>query len=110
MDGNFQRTMERRLAACDSVFLLDYPVEVCLAGVESRIGRNRPDMPWVEQEFDPEFRQFVENFATVSLPKIYALLDAWAGKREIVIFKSRAEADAYLDAMRREGREGGETR
>ena len=32
IDGNYLRTLERRLAACDTVFLLDFPVELCLAG------------------------------------------------------------------------------
>ena len=39
MDGNYGRTLEMRLKACDTVFLMDFPVEVCLEGVQSRIGR-----------------------------------------------------------------------
>ena len=38
IDGNYQRTLELRLKECDTVFLLDYPLEVCLAGAQSRIG------------------------------------------------------------------------
>lgn len=45
VDGNYLRTLEMRLHACDTVFFLDYPLEVCLQGVESRIGRQREDMP-----------------------------------------------------------------
>ena len=33
IDGNYSRTLELRLKYCDTVFLLDYPLEVCLAGV-----------------------------------------------------------------------------
>lgn len=57
LDGNYQRTLEVRLRACDTVFLLDLPLEVCLSSVEGRVGQAREDMPWVEEEFDPEFRQ-----------------------------------------------------
>ena len=32
IDGNYLRTLEPRLERCDTVFLLDYPTEVCLAG------------------------------------------------------------------------------
>ena len=38
IDGNYNRTIERRMAACDTVFVLDYPVEVCLAGAAERVG------------------------------------------------------------------------
>lgn len=48
IDGNYQRTLEVRLQQCDTVFLLDFPLEICLAGVKSRIGHRREDMPWVE--------------------------------------------------------------
>ena len=30
VDGNYLRTLEMRLKVCDTVFLLDFPVEVCL--------------------------------------------------------------------------------
>ena len=45
LDGNYLRTMEMRLAACDTVFYLDYPTEVCLRGAEARIGKPREDLP-----------------------------------------------------------------
>ena len=32
VDGNYLRTLERRLQACDTVFFLDYPLALCLAG------------------------------------------------------------------------------
>ena len=30
IDGNYQRTLDLRLAACDTVFFFDFPVEECL--------------------------------------------------------------------------------
>ena len=30
IDGNYDRTLEMRLKVCDTVFLLDYPVNICL--------------------------------------------------------------------------------
>ena len=41
IDGNYQRTLEIRLKECDTVFLLDFPTEVCLEGAKSRIGKKR---------------------------------------------------------------------
>lgn len=98
IEGNYSRTLERRLEACDTVFLLDYPVEVCLAGVESRIGKKREDMPWVETEFDPEFREFILRFAAERLPHIYKCLEDAKGKR-VVIFRSREEAASFLETL-----------
>lgn len=98
IEGNYARTLEMRLAACDTVFLLDYPVEVCLAGVESRIGTKREDMPWVETEFDPEFREYILHFAAERLPYIYQCLNNARGKR-VVIFHSREDAADFLETL-----------
>lgn len=43
--GNYGRTLEMRIQACETIFLLDFPVEECLAGAESRIGKQCVDMP-----------------------------------------------------------------
>ena len=96
IDGNYSRTLELRIKHCDTVFLLDYPLEVCLAGVKGRIGNEREDMPWIEYEFDEEFRQFIMEFPETKLPGIYRLLQKYEKGREIHIFRSREEADAYL--------------
>ena len=77
IDGNYLRTMEMRLERCDTVFLLDYPLELCLEGAAARIGTAREDMPWIETEFDPEFRQWIEDFPKIQLPRVYELLDSF---------------------------------
>lgn len=97
IDGNYQRTLEMRLQACDTVFLLDFPLEICLAGVKSRIGKPREDMPWIETEFDAEFKQWILDFPTNQLPQIYALLEKYKENKKIIIFKSREDADAYFE-------------
>ncbi len=101
IDGNYMGTMEDRLRACDTVFFLDYPLEVCLEGARSRQGKERADMPWVEPvgEMDAEFLAFIRDFNAVSRPKILALLGRY-GDREIHVFRARAEADAFLASLR----------
>ena len=96
IDGNYSRTLPTRLAVCDTIFFLDYPLNVCLAGVEGRIGRVREDMPWVETEWDPEFRQYILDFGRDQYPRMLALLDRCRAGRDVVTFHSRAEADAWL--------------
>ena len=78
------RTIEIRLKYCDTVFLLDYPLEVCLAGAKARVGKKREEMPWVEEELDEEFRQWIIDFPETKLPQIYGLLEEYgAGKKSI---------------------------
>ena len=94
IDGNYGRTMETRIAACDTVFLLDLPVDVCLAGAQERIGRKREDMPWVENTLDPEFRQWIVDFAAREMPHVRRLLEKVKDK-QIVTFSSREQIDMF---------------
>ena len=95
IDGNYGSTLELRMEACDTVIFLDYPLEVCLSGVEERRGKPRPDMPWVETELDLEFIEFIKKFNEESRPRILDLLEQYKNKN-IVVFSSRAEADDFL--------------
>ena len=99
IDGDYSRTLPQRLEACDTVFFLDFPLEVCLAGVENRRGAQRPDMPWVEEELDAEFLQYILDFGQAQMPAIRAMLEPYRGRRQILIFRSRAGADAWLNAL-----------
>lgn len=99
IDGNYLRTLETRLRECDTVFLLDYPLEVCLLSAKSRIGKKREDLPWIETEFDEEFKRWIIDFSKDQLPVIYELLMKIQKNKEIVVFKSRKEADDYLKTV-----------
>ena len=99
IDGNYSRTVERRIAACDTVMLFDLPTEVCLDGAISRLGKGRYDMPWIDTELDSWLKEEIESFPTKNLPTIYALLEKYKSGREIYIFKSRREADEFLNLM-----------
>lgn len=97
MDGNFLRTMPRRMEEADLILFLDYPAALCEQSVAGRIGKPRPDMPWTEQEFDPEFRQYILDFPQVKKPQIVHLLQqAEDNGKTVRIFHSRQEADQFL--------------
>ena len=96
IDGNYLRTLELRLENCDTVFLLDYPLEVCLGGAKARIGTKREDLPWVETEFNEGFRQWIMDFPKDQLPIIYRLLEKYGKNRNVHIFRSREAAENYL--------------
>lgn len=94
IDGNYGRTLEMRLRECDTVFLMDMPLSVCLAGAEARIGAEREDMPWKEDKLDDEFRDWIINFSRDEMPRVYELLKKYKDKN-IVIFKSHEEVNRY---------------
>lgn len=96
IDGNYGRTLEMRIQWCEAIFLLDFPVEECLAGAKSRIGKQRVDMPWIETQFDEEFKQWIMDFPKNELPIIYELLDRYKGEKSIYVFHSRADIEDYL--------------
>lgn len=101
IDGNYGSTMEMRMQAADTVFFLDYPVEVCIEGVRTRMGKPREDIPWVETEEDGEFIDFIRTYRTDSRPKVLALLEQYTDKN-VIVFHDRAEADGYLSDLRQQ--------
>ena len=96
VDGNYSRTVERRMAASDTVILLDLPTAVCLDGAIARLGQRRPDMPWTDSELDPRLRGEIEVFRERDLPVLFELIEKYKEGRNIAVFKSREEADAFL--------------
>lgn len=98
MDGDYSRTYEVRVRACDTVIFLDYPEETCMAGIVARVGQNRPDMPWTEQQLDPELVAMVKNFAADNRPVLLALFKSYPEK-QVVTFTSREEADRWLSQL-----------
>ncbi len=93
IDGNYLHTMDLRLKEADTIFFLDIPKEECLEGVRKRLGKKRVDMPWIEEELDPEFMDYIKGFDT---GPIYDILNKSPDKK-IYIFKSHQEADNYIN-------------
>ena len=99
IDGNYKRTIEVRLRECDTVFLFDLPTEICLQGASERIGKGRYDLPCIETELDPDFKGFIEQFSEKTLPYISELIDKYGSEKQVIIFKSREEADEFIGKM-----------
>lgn len=98
IDGNYSSTMEQRINACDTVIFLDYPLDICLLGVRKRRGKARTDMPWVENEEDEEFIEFIKNYNSQSRPKVMELLGRYSHKN-IYIFSNRTQAEEFLSGI-----------
>lgn len=99
IDGNYSRTMEMRLMECDTVFLFDLPTDLCLQGAKERLGKERCELPWIDTELDPEFEVRIERFALEALPEIYNLLEKHGQNKNIVVFRTREEADKYIEKI-----------
>ena len=95
IDGNYSRTYEMRIRACDTVLFLDFDEETCMNGIRERIGKPRPDIPWTENRLDPELVELVQSYARDNRPVIYDLLEAYPDK-QVFVFHSRSEANHWL--------------
>lgn len=78
---------------------MDYPTEVCIEGIKSRVGKKRDDIPWVEDELDNDFLKFVEAFKTETKPQIESLLEKHNYKR-LYRFSCRDDMNKYLYSRR----------
>ena len=100
MDGNFNRTIQRRLERCDTVIYLDFSRTACLWGVFKRIittyGVVRPDMgEGCPERFDWDFLKWVWNFNKDKRKKLMDQL-AKAENVKVVILKNRRQVKRFL--------------
>ena len=99
IDGNYNRTIEMRLQQCDTVFLFDLPIEICIQGAIDRLGKDRYDLPWIEKELTPSFKRSIVEFPRNSLPRIYELIEKYSIDKQVIIFRSRKDVDDYLKSI-----------
>ena len=99
IDGNYSKTLELRLRRCDTVFFLDYPTDVCLSGVASRIGKPRPDLPWTETQMDSELVEVVRNYPARERLAVMALLEQYADEKTVFTFQTREAATGFLQSL-----------
>lgn len=107
MDGNYNRTLPKRLQHCDTVIYLDFSRLACLLGVVRRVlttyGTVRSDMAeGCPERFDLEFLRWVWNFNKKHRERYYRLLNETDGIEKIVL-KNRRAVKAFLKQV-----EGGE--
>ena len=95
IDGDYSRTYEPRIAACDTVFFLDFDINICMEGLTQRLGKPRPDMPWIDYELDQELVARVQKYETENKPVLLSLFEKYPEKR-VIIFKTRKDAEEWV--------------
>ena len=100
IDGNYSRTMEMRLAKCDTVIYLDFNRWACLRGMCQRVfgnyGKGRPDMAQgCPERFDPAFVKWIWNYNKNNRVQNYMYL-AKTKHAKTIVLKNRKEVKAFL--------------
>ena len=98
IDGDYSRTYETRFIACDTVIFLDFSEEDCMNGIIDRLGKARPDIPWVDQTLDPQLVALVKNYRNENRPEVYRLIENHPEKQAL-IFQTRKQAQDWLDHL-----------
>ena len=106
IDGNYSRTLRVRMARADTVFWFDFSGIRCLWGVIGRFvrdyGRTRDDMggdcPEIFNLEKLRFFHYTLWGARKTHDKIAVLLGEFPDKR-VIAFKTRKQADRFLDAL-----------
>lgn len=97
IDGNYIRTLKRRLEKCDTVFFFDVPIKESIDGINNRVGKKREDMPWIEDKFDDEFKDYVISFDKEQKDEILQMLNDHINDKQIYIFHNQKESNEYIE-------------
>lgn len=99
IDGDYSRTYDTRMQCADTIIFLNIPTEICINSVEKRIGHKRSDIPWIEKEFDPEFKEWINNWYKDKLPTLLPLLEKYSAQKDVVILRTREEVNDFLSSI-----------
>ncbi|WP_058302598.1 DNA topology modulation protein [Gorillibacterium timonense] len=101
LDGNYTKTIQKRLKEVDTVFYFDFSRYLCLYRVVKRRilnhGKTRRDMTeGCIEKIDFEFIKWIWNYKKRNRPKIIKTLEEVKDDKEIIIFRTRKEVREYL--------------
>jgi adenylate kinase family enzyme len=101
IDGNSLASLAGRVAAADTVIVVDPPPPVCLWGILQRRVRYRggrhPD--GVHDHITSEFLRYVCRYRRDHLPRVLACIREHACGAEVVHLTSRRQAGRYLAVL-----------
>lgn len=90
MDGNYSRTLSRRLEHADTVIYFDYPRFLCIFRVLKRViknyGSTRIDMAEnCPEKFDFEFIKYIWNFNKINQEAIFENLERFENVKVFIV-------------------------
>ena len=105
IDGNYtnNRHLRYRLDLADTIILLDFGTQLSLKGIHERAAKfkhqSRPDMAeGCIEGIDQVFLKYVAFYDTRG-KFVKALINKYKNKKQVLIFKSRAEIHEWLNAL-----------
>jgi adenylate kinase family enzyme len=112
MDGNYSGTLDLRIAACDTVILLDLPRALCVWRALKRVatyrGTNRPDLTeGCDERVDLTFLLWIWNYPSRTRPKVLGLIKQHSQSKRIVHLRSRKAVEKFLSEVAAHRRTGG---
>ena len=100
IDGDYSRTYERRMEACDTIIYLSFPRDFCIEALKGRVGEVREDIPFVEENLDPEFIEYAWNWFNETKPLLDELIEKYKSTKKVLIFKNREELKVFLTNLK----------
>ena len=101
IDGNSLASLAVRVAAADTVIVVDPPPLVCLWGILQRRlryhGGRHPD--GVHDRITSDFLHYVRRYRRDHLPRVLACISEHAPQAEVVHLTSRRQVDQYLAGL-----------
>lgn len=104
MDGNYGRTLPKRLAAADTVVFLDMPRVLCTWRILKRrfthLGQNRPDVaPGCPEHLSWEFFHWVWTYPSRRRPGVLRQLEGLSSDKRVILLESATEVQAFLQGL-----------
>jgi len=105
IDGNYSNNLhfDYRINACDTIVYLDFGIQLSLHGIHERADKykhmTRDDMAeGCVEGIDQEFLQYVAFYRKKNM-LIKAYIKKYENKKKVLIFKSREELNAWVNAL-----------
>jgi adenylate kinase family enzyme len=113
MDGNYTASLPMRLAAADTVVVVDFSRLRCLRWAIKRLlkyrGRTRPDMgEGCPEQLNFTFFRWIWNYPKQERPQLLKHLNERANHARVVFLRDPADVDQWLEEVRRAAAAGKE--
>jgi adenylate kinase family enzyme len=102
IDGNYNSTLQMRLAVADTVIFMDLPTRSCLRGIlarQLRHGRGQNRASGVYNRITPGVLRYVLGYRRTMRPRVWAKIDQFAPDAKVIVLTSRRQATRFLSSV-----------